>query len=207
MSPQRENAELDAPAMGVAARSAYAVFASEGSEPYPPAMAVAATAGDKLVVGTSIRWAVPPARDLASKTREMIALMCRDLLDEDEVDSIAMVAHELLENLFKYAVAGVASFGLEISERSGELWVEVQTRNRAAAATRNHIAAFARSLEASDTPLALYDELIAKSPFREGSGLGLARISGEGQMHLSIVVEGEEVALRATRRLTERKAS
>jgi hypothetical protein len=158
------------------------------------------------MVEATIRWTVPPMRDFASRVREMLVPMCRDVLDGDDLDTVAMVAHELLENLLKYSAPGVALFDLELSERSGELWVRVRTRNRAADATRAKVAAFARSLEASSSPALLYDRLIAESPYTEGSGLGLARIASEASMKLTVAIDDEEVALEATRRVTRRNA-
>jgi len=139
--------------------------------------------------------------------RELLSGIYKDLLEPDEIESVAMAAHELLENVVKYSADGTSSFDVDISDRDGGAFVRLRTRNRADA---RHLDAIRRVLErvasASD-PMLIYDELVASSPRREGSGLGLARICAEGDMDVSCTLQDGHVMIVAERRVSVQRSA
>jgi hypothetical protein len=166
-----------------------------------------AVGAEHTVVATSIRWNVPLPSTLASRVRELLAGICRDLLDPDEMDSVAMAAHELLENVVKYSSDGTSSFEVEIGERDGGALVRLRTRNSAAPENRDGLERLLKRLGEAADPLAVYDELVASSPRRTGSGLGLARIRAEAEMSVTLVAEGRLVTIVAERAVVLRGLS
>lgn len=151
------------------------------------------------LASASLRWTVPPPPRLATKVRELVTTIYRDLLSQDENDRIAIAAHELLENLLKYSSDGVSTFDVEICRRTSDAVVRLQTRNRA---SDEHLVVVRRTVDGivqGGDPDRVYDELLATSPYRAGSGLGLARIRAEAGMDLACTTDGAVVTLTAER--------
>jgi hypothetical protein len=108
-----------------------------------------------------------------------------------------MAAHELMENVAKYSSGGEGSVAVELSERNGQNYVQVSTKNRATPEQRATLQQLIAELRGAADPLAYYDAVIAKSARSKGSGLGLARIRAEGHMEVDLSIEGDEVTISA----------
>ena len=137
-------------------------------------------------------------KDLPSKTRRyLFDVLKRVLASEDEADRMALAAHELIENLVKYSNDASSSLEIDVQEREGATHVTVRTRNSVAPERLRDLEDMLSSVATAPDPVAIYDKLLASSPNRKGSGLGLARIRAEADMKLSYAVEGEEVTILA----------
>src|SRR5215216_424611 len=124
------------------------------------------TAPEKTVVAASLRWDVPLPKALASKVRELLLSISTELLDRDEAHSVAMAAHELLENVVKYSTVGPSSFDLQIVERGDEAHVRFRTRNQTTTEHGSNVRQLVQRIATASDPVAVYDELIAGSPLR-----------------------------------------
>jgi hypothetical protein len=162
---------------------------------------------DRTIVTASIHWDVPPPEGLASRVRELLSCIYKDVLEPDDTNSVAMAAHELLENLVKYSVQGTSSFEIEIRERHGQAFVRLQTRNMASPEHARGAKQLVERLSSSPDPSSVYVDLISTSPFREGSGLGIARVCAEGCMDITCSSEGSVVTLVAQRRVAVRRGA
>ncbi len=160
-----------------------------------------------MIVAASIHWNVPPPQALASGVRELLSGVYKELLEADEIHSAAMAAHELVENLVKYSAGGTSSFEIEIRENGDRAFVRLQTRNRAVAEHIRGAQQLVERMGGSADPITVYDELVATSPHRKGSGLGLARIRAEAGMDLVYSAEGGFITIVAERRVNIRRGS
>ncbi len=151
-------------------------------------------------VTTSLELDVGPAADmtLATRIREFLSNTYGPLLADTRAESvITLAAHELVENIIKYGTDGPRSITVQLDTRKRE--VRMVTEN---AATSSQISKLRSKLDRicqSDTPEALYDELVAETADADSdeSGLGLIRIRAEADMDLSYEVEGNIVRIRA----------
>jgi hypothetical protein len=142
---------------------------------------------------------------LPSKVRDLLTGIYIDLLEPDELGTVAMAAHELLENLLKYAANGTSSFHVEICEAGGKALVRLRTSNDASPECAETLERLVADISAARDPMAMYDELVASSPMRPGSGLGLIRIHAEGQMQIAMSRNGRHVTLVAERSISLRR--
>jgi signal transduction histidine kinase len=139
----------------------------------------------------------PPVRLIAS-TRALVTDLCDQILDDaDATSRVAMAAHELMENVAKYSSGGEGSVEVELTQRNGQNYVQVSTKNRASPEQRATLQQVIGELRRADDPVAYYDAVIAKSARSKGSGLGLARIRAEGKMDVDLSIEGDEVTISA----------
>jgi hypothetical protein len=153
----------------------------------------------------AIRFDYRPRVRLIASTRALVTDLCEQLLDDaDATSRVAMTAHELMENVAKYASEGEGSVEVELSQRNGQHYVQVCTRNRASVEQRATLQHVIGELRRAADPIAYYDTVIAKSARSKGSGLGLARIRAEGKMELDLAIEGDEVTISAQASLAVR---
>jgi hypothetical protein len=147
----------------------------------------------------AIRLDFEPRGKLISSTSKFVKDFYDPLLvDPDTTSRIVLTAHELLENTAKYASDGVTRMQVALAEREGQIYVQIETRNRAVPHRLVELLTFLDEIRDADDPLALYYRFIARSATRsEGSGLGLARIRAEGEMSLAYAVDGDEVTIVA----------
>ena len=146
----------------------------------------------------AIRFDYRPRMRLIASTRILVADLCEQLLDDaDATSRVAMAAHELMENVAKYSSGGEGSVEVELSQRNGENYVQVSTKNRASLEQRETLQHLVAELRRAVDPIAYYDAVIAKSVRTKGSGLGLARIRAEGKMDVDLSIEGDEVTISA----------
>jgi hypothetical protein len=168
---------------------------SPGTATLPPAL-----------MRASIRLSIRPAGAIASRVRELLTVVYGDFLEPDETQSIAMAAHELLENVVKYGGDGESSFEVDVVDHDDGVSVRLKTTNLAAPEHIDELRGLVDRIRDTLDPVGLYDELIASSVHRAGSGLGLARIRAEGGMDLACSVELGRIAIVAERRVSIRRA-
>jgi hypothetical protein len=166
---------------------------------------------DTLVASMAMAWRERPSKRVPTRVREFLSASYEGFVEPDELQRIAMVAHEMLENLAKYASDGPVTFGVEIHEveregvGEGEVVATLRSSNCATAEHLREAEGILARLGASAHPVTAYDELIAESTQRPGSRLGLARIRVEGEMKLERFVEGNRITLVAERRVARRR--
>jgi hypothetical protein len=121
--------------------------------------------------------------------------------DGDLLCRLSLSAYELMENAVKYAQGPFASLRLHVDPARGMAGMVLAND-----ATEEHVAELRRhfsELQAVDDPFGYYCELMRRAAGRPGSRLGLGRIVAEGEMVLSLEVEGKRVRIGAETPLTE----
>lgn len=145
---------------------------------------------------------VRPDVHFVSEVRRFVSEFYRRCrLDADGTSRCALATHELLENIVKYSSDGAGVIRIDV-ELAAPRTVTITMRN---SAVPEHIAAVREIVDGiarANTPFEFYLELIAsKARQRDVSGLGLARISAEGDMTITHrVIEGNlsELVLKAS---------
>jgi hypothetical protein len=141
---------------------------------------------------------MPEVRLIWRTSRYVRDFYGRVLADPDASARVMLAAHELLENSAKYSADGRGQLTIELVERGGQGFVQIRASNRASAESVAELRRFFAENDRCADPVALYDELIARTARRaEGSGLGLARIRAEGEMALAFSIQGDEVTIVA----------
>jgi hypothetical protein len=153
----------------------------------------------ETVISASIRSNVRPSAVLASRMRELLFGIYGELLEPDEMYSVAMTAHELLENVTKYSADGQSTFEVEIFGRCSRNYVRLCTRNGCAPDDADRVGRLLARISSAPDPMTIYDDLVATSHLREGSGLGLARIRAEGEMSLLCSSDHAQITIVAER--------
>jgi len=138
------------------------------------------------------RW-LPP-------TRNLVVDVCSEYLESAATTEQIMTAvQELLENLVKYSVGSRATFSFELLVVEGQPTARIATRNAALPAQLDGAVQVLSSVVAAADPVGLFEEMVAQSGERNGSGLGLARLRAEAGLLLAYGVEGNQLAILATR--------
>jgi len=117
--------------------------------------------------------------------------------DPDAVFRVSLAVHELLENAAKYAVGDTT--GLTVHFESNGSAAKIKLTNQT---TPEHIARLRASIDeiqSSKEPFALYQTLMRRTfGVPDESGLGLARIRAEGELNLSLEIDGTMVTITAS---------
>ena len=147
--------------------------------------------------------------NMVSVIRRFVEEVYEQVFDDiDTVSRITLTAHELLENAVKYSADGPAHIRVSL-ERGGETdRIAIAVTNRADVTNLAALKALFNEMRVSD-PLVHYQTILRRNYRRkDGSGLGLARIQAEGEMALTLEIEGEDqVRLCATAEIEARRVS
>jgi hypothetical protein len=139
-----------------------------------------------------------PSVELISLVRRFVAdFYQRVLQDDDAASRLALTTHELLENAAKYSSDGEAMLCVTVDRNAGT--VLVRTTNRASSAQRDMLRACFDEIATAPDATVLYTQMLHRTAVQtSGSGgLGLARIWAESEMALNLIVEGDNVVIRA----------
>jgi hypothetical protein len=141
----------------------------------------------------------PNVRFVSTVRRFVEASLERMLPDPDTVFRVAVTAQELLENAGKYCATGSVQLTFSARVEGAQAVIDLALANEA---TPGHIVRLAEriaAIKAASDPLAHYQKLLREPARARGeSGLGLARIAAEAEMHLGLQITGSTVAIKAT---------
>jgi anti-sigma regulatory factor (Ser/Thr protein kinase) len=145
----------------------------------------------------SFRLQLPPQARMVSIVRRFVEESFEKLVcDVDEVHRISLAVHELLENAAKYSVGKHTGLRVRI-EPHGAASIEMTNET-----TPEHVArlrACVGEIQAAAEPFAHYQALMRRTvAVDEESGLGLARIRAEGDLNLTLEVNGNMVTIIAS---------
>jgi two-component sensor histidine kinase len=142
--------------------------------------------------------ASPP---LVSVTRRFIEEALEKVIsDADLISRVAMTTHELLENAAKYAQHSRAELSVTMTPDGDgdDHRLSVQLRNETSPAHVDRLRSVFTELDACSDPMQFYVDLMRRNAHSaETSGLGLARIRVEGEMALSLRIDGTTATLVA----------
>ncbi len=153
-------------------------------------------------------FSLPPLHRWISPTRCYIADILQPvLIDNDNVDRLAIAVHELLENCIKYSNGDQVRLEFEINRDGDEAIAGIRTTNSALSL---HVANLCRridALNAAKDPIEHYDEVIRDSLIQGGSSLGLARVRAESNVHLSYQIQKDVVVVLGEMHVRVRKVT
>ena len=134
-----------------------------------------------------------------NEARRLVAALYAPLLgDPDAASRIALATHELLENALKYSVDGSTVIRVELSNGKLPTTVKVETRNGISPERKHGLEEIFAEMNQSENADAYYQFAMRRTRMmRHGSGLGLARIWAEGEMHVTRAYQGDEVTITA----------
>jgi len=131
--------------------------------------------------------------------RNLIADVCEEFLEPSENTShVIMTANELLENIVKYSADCRGSVEFDLAVKNEQPTVRISTQNIAASRHLVEVESLLNQIIATPDPLHYYDEMIAASGERVGSGLGLIRIRAEAKMNLNFHILTDVINIEAT---------
>jgi two-component sensor histidine kinase len=117
--------------------------------------------------------------------------------DPEAVFRVSLAVHELLENAAKYAVGDKT--GLTVHFESNGAGASIKLTNQTTPEHIERLRACISEIQASDEPFTLYQNMMRRTfGIQEESGLGLARIRAEGELNLSLEIEGDMVTIVAS---------
>jgi hypothetical protein len=136
---------------------------------------------------------------LVSAVSRLVSDFCGVVLGNADLSSrLYMAAHELCENLAKYADGSQSVLSLELEERDDLYIIRIAAKNLAAPERLSDVERRLAELTSAGSAVEHYDKLIRETAGREGvSGLGLARIQAEGGFELDYTISGDEVTIVA----------
>jgi hypothetical protein len=142
-----------------------------------------------------------PTLDLLTPTRSFVTELLKSRrVEEDVVYRVVVAMHELLENVMKYSVDGVAhlSAGVAVAESDDNLVFCLRVSNECEPARLSNLRGEFESMKESEDPIAYYTALMLKNAGRAKlSGVGLARIWAEAQMDLDCEIAGSKATIVA----------
>ena len=139
--------------------------------------------------GEEVMLSFPPRKSYVAPATDFVTCFCSEhTLDKATLSRVQLAAHELSENVVKYAEDETCSVRVRtepgVDER-GAVSLSITTENAIAPEALTRVDAYLSALESATNPDQFYDEQIAESAKRTiGSGLGLARIRSEAAMEI-----------------------
>jgi two-component sensor histidine kinase len=117
--------------------------------------------------------------------------------DPDAVFRVSLAVHELLENAAKYAVGETT--GLTVQFNADGPSASIKLTNHTTPEHIERLRACIEEIQSSNEPFTLYQNLMRRTfGIQAESGLGLARIRAEGELNLSLEIEGTMVTIVAS---------
>jgi hypothetical protein len=154
-----------------------------------------------------LSFSLPPLQRWISPTRCYIADILRAvLIDDTEVDRVAIAVHEILENCVRYSNGEHVRFEFEVNQEGSAATVSIRTTN---SALKSHVTELCRKIDAiarAADPIAHYDEVIRDSLTGLGTSFGLARVRAESDVHLSYQIQKDVVVVFAEMHVRMRNA-
>ena len=148
--------------------------------------------------------------NMVSVIRRFVEEVYEQVFDDlDAVSRITLAAHELLENAVKYSLDGPARIRVALERGEETDRVAISVSNRTDSRNLAALQALFSEMKSVSDPLVHYQTLLRRNYKRkDGSGLGLARVQAEGEMELTLQVDGEDnVCLCATADFEGRRTS
>jgi len=146
--------------------------------------------------GFNIELGLVPAGCFVSTVRRFVEEGLEKIIaDHDLVYRISMAAHELLENASRYSSDRWVSLRLSADRPGddGEGSAEITLRNESTPENLAHLQETVNEIAQAGDAMMKYQEMLRRSSRRrDGSGLGLIRIRAEGEMSVSVTIEGNQ---------------
>jgi hypothetical protein len=151
-----------------------------------------------LALSTHLEMSFRPDLEIVGIVRRFVADMYRRArIDAADVDRIAMATHELVENAVRFSRAGAPLLRIDIAT-SEPRTVTIRTTNAASDEDCAAAKGLVEAMRAAADPASFYRTILRKSAARpHGSGLGLARIFAEGELHVDCEVENGTLVMTA----------
>ena len=139
--------------------------------------------------GEEVMLCFPPRKSYVAPATDFVTCFCSEhTLDKATLSRVQLAAHELSENVVKYAADQECSVRVRTDRdvtSDGAVSLSITTENAVLPDALRRVEAYLSALEAATNPDAFYDEQIAETAKRaNGSGLGLARIRSEAAMDI-----------------------
>lgn len=126
--------------------------------------------------------------------------------DPEAVFRVSLAVHELLENAAKYAVGDKT--GLQVHFETNGSAASIKLTNQTTPEHIERLRACISEIQAADEPFVLYQKMMRRTfGIQEESGLGLARIRAEGELDLSLEIDGTMVTIVASCMPTRRTSA
>jgi len=141
---------------------------------------------------------IQPQSRMVSIVRRFVEESFEKLVgDPEAVFRVSLAVHELLENAAKYAVGDKT--GLTVHFESNGSAARIKLTNQTTPEHIERLRACIAEIQSSKEPFALYQTLMRRTfGVPDESGLGLARIRAEGELDLSLEIDGTMVTITAS---------
>jgi hypothetical protein len=141
---------------------------------------------------------LPPEVRMVSIVRRFVEESFERLVgDVEAVHRISLAVHELLENAAKYSVGSRTALTVFFDPAAASALIRLTNET-----TPEHIARLrvcVEAIQAAAEPFLHYQHLMRRAVgYDDESGLGLARIRAEGDLDLSLEIDGSMVTIVAS---------
>lgn len=141
---------------------------------------------------THLALTFEPTSNLINLVRKFSSDFFADLLGKgDELQRIALTAHELMENAVKFCTGETVSIRVSAAPVASRCLITVRTRNLSDPKNIARVAAAIDRLKGS------VDATYTRALSKYNDGLGLARIWAEAGMDLKYEIDEDEIEIRA----------